>query len=100
MPCSTLKIKTDMTKLESVISVVIGEFETLKDENPPLLKEFSQAFYLLFNRTDSLFQVTGVDNELAPTSADELLVAFNPSDRFLMFSRAILARDLNLLGVN
>ncbi|AZZ98779.1 hypothetical protein [Pseudoalteromonas sp. R3] len=92
----TMKVKADTTVIQPLIDklrLAISKFE------PGLSERFSEAFELLLNSGNLFFEICTVEQNRGATDAAELLVTLYPTDRFLMFARAVFAGDLDSLIV-
>ena len=92
----TLKLKTDTSVIQPLYDKLDARISKL---NPELSKRVSEAFELLLDSGDLLFEITTVECDLGATGAKQLLVTFYPTDCFLMFARAVLTGDFDSLIV-
>ncbi|MER2493385.1 hypothetical protein [Catenovulum sediminis] len=91
-----LNIKADTSVIQPLLNKLELRISALE---PVLFKRVGEAFELLLNSGDLFFQITTVEHDSSTAGAGELLVTFYPSDRFLVFARAVFAGEFDSLVV-
>lgn len=89
-------IKADTSVIQPLLNKLEARVSTLE---PELFKRVGEAFELLLDGGNLFLQITTVEHDGGTAAATQLLVTFYPSDRFLVFARAVLTGDFDSLVV-
>jgi len=90
----TMNLKADTSVIQPLFDKIDKAVSKLE---PQLSKRVSEAFELLLNSGDLLFEICTVEPNDSVASTSQLLVTFYPTNSFLMLARAVITGNLDSL---